>query len=794
MLRASYPPPATELPSLHGESSNDILARIWPEFDPSGLGIMADLMEKVLRRVEQEQGTSLLPPNGWVELGDYIATVKGTVVSQKDLSDLLGLLQGPALNAEPLNQQQGAPFLGGDDRAPMGQFDIQQEAEEGQREDEYDYEQEQEQELQEQEQESFEAPRLYPRHHSGAPLRGKGNSIRKISLSESTQFRVRHPRNTHSSQDDSDDSDHHHSFHEHDSHSGESSQSSSPAPSKFNNSDWRGNGQGHNQFSIREPSQIEFEGCGLDTESPPDHDLEIESVQIAYLRLQKKLRQTELEYEARANEQTKEDEQNQQKIDDLKRDLKTMRREISELKYTEQSKTSQIAELEQQIEKSERTSSTQKNSAATLKKQKDELEEENEHMKESLRQKEEALNSAIIRLTAFEADSRRINADQETMEELRDRLAAEITKNEAMAFQLELMNTEKMRLTELTGSLKTEVENLGGGLSSPTLDYDGNIQTGGRTLMSELQTAGFEAGIEPSDVTPDSIAARSPESTATRSPDAKWDPAHEGARRLLQESTSFNLKLKRSSMRDLGQRFKESGLEKQLQSPSTYTPNTDLSQTADILSKALSLKTKVDDVDCELPPGLQSLESKEMLLNKELGTNAELIEDLFKAREPSHPLAVTLTAEMVLGREPSTAKQQKADRARRRKVQQSRVLTQAEVVDLLNPGHANSSEAYLNAPVPTTRVLSKKENSKVIANVTLVSMYTIVVYLFGVITSVFLVDNGQAGGFNYGRFLSFDALQETNFDDHPSRFKVVEILFYWLQNLVWQGDGAYVPT
>ena len=84
-----------------------------------------------------------------------------------------------------------------------------------------------------------------------------------------------------------------------------------------------------------------------------------------------------------------------------------------------------------------------------------------------------------------------------------------------------------------------------------------------------------------------------------------------------------------------------------------------------------------------------------------------------------------------------------------------------------------------------------------IANVTLVSMYTIVVYLFGVITSVFLVDNGQVpGGFNYGQFLSFDvALQEVaNNDGGPGRFKVVEILVYWLQNLVWQGDAGYVPT
>jgi hypothetical protein len=128
-------------------------------------------------------------------------------------------------------------------------------------------------------------------------------------------------------------------------------------------------------------------------------------------------------------------------------------------------------------------------------------------------------------------------------------------------------------------------------------------------------------------------------------------------------------------MRDLGQRFKESGLDKQLQqsSRSSYTPNTEFSQTEDALSKALSLplKPKADDVDCELPPELQSVEAKETLLTKELGTQAELIEDLFKAREPSHPLAVTFTAEMVLGSTDGStaAKLQKADRARRRKMQ-----------------------------------------------------------------------------------------------------------------------------
>jgi len=87
--------------------------------------------------------------------------------------------------------------------------------------------------------------------------------------------------------------------------------------------------------------------------------------------------------------------------------------------------------LEQQIEKSERTSSTQKNSAATLKKQKDELEEENEHMKESLRLKEEALNSAIIRLTSIEADSRRVSTIPKTPGYRMKALACELTNGSA---------------------------------------------------------------------------------------------------------------------------------------------------------------------------------------------------------------------------------------------------------------------------------------------------------------------------------------------------------------------------
>lgn len=61
--------------------------------------------------------------------------------------------------------------------------------------------------------------------------------------------------------------------------------------------------------------------------------------------MQKKLRDQDVEYEARVNEQVKKNILNQQQMEDLNRDLKTMRREILELKTTERFKTSQIADV-----------------------------------------------------------------------------------------------------------------------------------------------------------------------------------------------------------------------------------------------------------------------------------------------------------------------------------------------------------------------------------------------------------------------------------------------------------------
>ncbi|KAF9434075.1 hypothetical protein BGZ76_008624 [Entomortierella beljakovae] len=771
MLQASSNSiPVETSPAMSGQPATEILAKIWPEYDPNGFGIMAEMMEKVLRRVEQEQGTSLLKQSNWEELRDYITRVEGTVVSQKDLSELLSLLQG----APPPPLSTVETSLDGQDQGLTVEIigDPQQQPQRNQ-EDYY---------RMERRPTSDDSHLLHPRHHSSAHYpRSRSSSFRKITLSESSPYRPRHSRASHgSSGEESDGSEQHMTSPGDGSRSGiSSSSSSSPSPAVGDSKEWRSN---YNNMSIREQSRTEYEGYGIDADYDSFHQQEdVETVQQAYTTLQRKLKETEreLEYQARANEQAREEMMDQQETEELKRDLMKMKREISEFKMNEQFKASQIAELTQQIEKSEKTNSTQKSNAATWKKQKEELEEENTRVRESLRETEEALGQLSKRLASDEAGKRRINADQQAIDELRERLSQEVAKGQAMARQLELANDEKLRLTELNGNLKNEVENLAGA-SVSNLTAAGDQ---GRSLMSELASADprFDPGYDQEDEDPSTDKQRNFETTSS-----------DRARRLLQESSSLNMKLKRTSMRDISQRFKESGLESALKNeikePSQYTLTADQQdESKDFKSEDNQIPTAVvkhraDDVDCALPPEVQMLEAKEALLDQNLESQADIIDSLFQFTG-THPLE---SPEGLIRPNAALANMQKTERARRRKPYQSKILSQADVVDLLNPGSRSASG-------PST-TLRKNENKKVIANVTLMSMYTIVGYVLGLVTSVFLVENTQPGGFNYGRFLSYDAFQADVNVDGGGRFKVIEVLVYWLQNLVWQGDAGFVPT
>ncbi|KAG0205908.1 hypothetical protein BGX28_002550, partial [Mortierella sp. GBA30] len=379
------------------------------------------------------------------------------------------------------------------------------------------------------------------------------------------------------------------------------------------------------------------------------------------------------------------------------------------------------------------------------------------------------LHYAMARLSAKEADSLRFRADQEVLEQLRERLAEEITKNEAMARTLELMNSEKLQ------QRIDDTENLSGGHDVYRNSTSDDVQY--RTLGSELASVDAAYGV---------AVDLDRELDGIKQESSDMNTRKEGAQRLLEESR----RLKRSSISQ-----RNGSKELSQNTPSALTTAKEGNgagngnDNGDVVGVVV-LKHRADDVDCELPLELQRLENKEMLLRQEIGAQETLIEELFKVQQESAALGepfgrTPFGSDMVLGQKMAGLTSiQKSERARRRKVQTSRVVTADELADVRIAG-----------PSTSTMAVARRENKNVIANVTLVSMYTIVVYLFGVITSVFLVDNGHTGAFNYGQVLdAFQDVAVADMNGGPGRFKVFEILVYWLQNLVWQGDAGFVPT
>lgn len=156
---------------------------------------------------------------------------------------------------------------------------------------------------------------------------------------------------------------------------------------------------------------------------------------------------------------------------------------------------------------------------------------------------------------------------------------------------------------------------------------------------------------------------------------------HEGARRLLQESTSFSNKLKRSSMRDMNQRFRDSAvlepstIETKESQPYTQallltksSSSKDETQTVD--SNNAIVKHRTDDVDTALPPNLPpDVQAKENILSQELGTQAELIEDLFKTQDLTQQIGAEFESDIIIGPAALLGNRQQRERARRRKLQ-----------------------------------------------------------------------------------------------------------------------------
>ncbi|KAF9578304.1 hypothetical protein BGW38_005974, partial [Lunasporangiospora selenospora] len=520
--------------------------------------------------------------------------------------------------------------------------------------------------------------------------------------------------------------------------------------------------------------RIEYVGWGIDAaHTVGESDLRLGTgVSPSVL---KQLRIRELEVHELSKELKEEKASRDDEIERLARERKRLQQECSTLKNDLEFATSRMGELEKQVEMGDRTSSAYQKHAAFAKKQKDELSVENRLMVESLQQSEEQLHEVTARLQESQKDRTRIDEERVKTRDLEERLASEIVRSEKL--ELALAESEERRIA---AEREATAESL---LGINPESHMSSIAPG-KDLMTELQSAAamFGAGIPQSD---------------------EHSESQERAIRLLKESQD-HMTTKRNSMRDLNQFYKDSlrGLgTRTLQDafiPTSPVPPRQSNLGSEVTVSTMKQRAE-DDVDCELPPEL-SLDTRQTLFQREVDTQRNLIEDIMLQAKvgESSTTPGSIFAGSTLGQNPEL--HQKLKNSRLFTIAGSRILTPADVVGLLNPGTLGSSPLATSStgPAGSSTAVSKKDKN-IVTQVTLMSMYTIIVYLMGVVTSVFLVDNGPVGGAHYGRFMAFDSLQDVvaaanvDMNGGNGRFKIVEVLVYWMQNLVWQGDH-YTPT
>lgn len=80
-----------------------------------------------------------------------------------------------------------------------------------------------------------------------------------------------------------------------------------------------------------------------------------------------------------------------------------------------------------------------------------------------------------------------------------------------------------------------------------------------------------------------------------------------------------------------------------------------------------------------------------------------------------------------------------------------------------------------------TRVVARS-NDRAVTNTATFAIYTLLVYIFGIVTSTFLLETAQPGSWE-------QALVAAAAQQGSSRSKILEIIIYWIEKLLFEGDG-----
>jgi hypothetical protein len=79
--------------------------------------------------------------------------------------------------------------------------------------------------------------------------------------------------------------------------------------------------------------------------------------------------------------------------------------------------------------------------------------------------------------------------------------------------------------------------------------------------------------------------------------------------------------------------------------------------------------------------------------------------------------------------------------------------------------------------------MNRQQNDKLITSTATFAIYTLLVYIFGIVTSTFLIETGSQGSWEH-------ALMAAAGQQDGGKSKLLEILLYWIERLLFEGEGV----
>ncbi|CAG8488618.1 16339_t:CDS:10 [Acaulospora morrowiae] len=484
--------------------------------------------------------------------------------------------------------------------------------------------------------------------------------------------------------------------------------------------------------------------------------------------LTKRLKDSENHLASVARQHEDRIEELQHRLEETKADLVAKKREIQNHKSKEKTNLHQISALEGEIQKVAKNLSGQKQLYHQLKKQYEERCEEAEKLKDLVRIKEEELGTTQRNLNQFSQEERRWVDDRERLELALSKLEQGVAAAQASEKELEEQKNENMHLKETIDKLKIDLEEIRSSRNNIKrypfyiTDYKLNefdvVEAGtykdlqtelfdqARASLSEEQQPGSDSNTDDFNRLTNKDSRHPNDASDGNTNDELPNSQYNDNERSLVEQSSRKSNGSRSNRRSL-------------------IPN----------NNSGMIRSN--------PTANREVGAQYQILSSELGVQYALIEGLIRTRDYPHDRRERQIRNSVDG-ENIDPRHQRMSRRKSSK-RRANLIPDAEPSEKTDSQAVQSSKALV--PCNNNNKLNVAQNNVIVNSTVTFALYTLVVYLFGIITSVFVLDNNQ-GTNMYSDWLPYEVVRDERWTTRS-----IEIILYWIETLLSDGNMR-VPT